>query len=225
MKSIIILFLLFTAAPLSSCFSQEVPGPDTITAEGKIFDRVEVEASYPGGAEAWLQYMMKNANAGVATDNGAPTGTYTVIIQFVVATDGKLSEFKPLTRLGYGMEQEVVRVLKLSGQWAPAMQNGRPIKAFRKQPVTFNVAADYFSVVSATPYFLYMETDNEVTVQADKVKADDLRLTISQGIVKPGANGKYIVRVNKPGRAVITLWNDKKNKEIGAASFEVIEKR
>jgi hypothetical protein len=35
---------------------------------------------------------------------------------------------------------------------------------------------------------------------------------------------KYIVHVNKPGRAVITLWNDKKNKEIGAASFEVIEK-
>ena len=57
-----------------------------------------------------------------------------------------------------------------------------------------------------------------------KVKASDFRLTISQGNINPVADGKYIVHVNKPGRAVITLWNDKKNKEIGTASFEVIEK-
>jgi protein TonB len=35
------------------------------------------------------------------------------------------------------MEDEVIRVLKLSPRWKPASQNGRFVKAYRKQPVTF----------------------------------------------------------------------------------------
>ena len=228
MKSFNFFPVLFVVIFSTSCFSQVPPPPpllqDSMESNGLRFDRVEIEASYPGGNEAWLQYLMKNANGSVATENGAPVGRYTSMIQFIVDKDGKLSEFKPLTKMGYGMEQEVIRVLKLSGLWTPAIQNGKTVKAYRRQPITFVVEADYFNITSSTPFILYTGVENEITVQADKVKASDLRLTISQGTIKAGTDGKYVVQVNKPGRAVITLWNDKKNKEIGAASFEVIEK-
>jgi hypothetical protein len=218
--------ILFSTIISSNCFSQvAVPAaPDTIEVDGKIFERVEVEASYPGGVDSWQQFLINNANASVATDNGAPVGRYMALIQFIVGTDGNLTEFKPLTKMGYGMEQEVIRILKLSGPWSPAIQNGKPIKAYRKQPLTFSVEADYFSITSSTPFILFTGIDNEIIVQADKEKASNFRLTISQGTIKAGADGKYIVQVNKPGRVVIILWNDKKNKEIGASSFEVKEK-
>jgi protein TonB len=37
------------------------------------------------------------------------------------------------------MEEEVMRVIQKSPKWRPAMQNGKPVKAYRKQPITFVV--------------------------------------------------------------------------------------
>src|SRR5688572_4118774 len=45
--------------------------------ENKIFDKVEIEAGFPGGEAKWRQYLERNANAQVAADAGAPEGTYT----------------------------------------------------------------------------------------------------------------------------------------------------
>jgi len=37
------------------------------------------------------------------------------------------------------MEQEAVRVLKKATKWEPAIQNGRKVKAYRRQRITFQV--------------------------------------------------------------------------------------
>jgi hypothetical protein len=39
------------------------------------------------------------------------------------------------------MEAEVIRVIKKSGKWIPATMKGKPVKAYRKQPITFIVDA------------------------------------------------------------------------------------
>lgn len=59
--------------------------------------------------------------------------------QFIVEKDGSISDIKPLTKLGHGMEDEAMRVIKASGKWQPAMQNGRQVRAYHKVPVTFQV--------------------------------------------------------------------------------------
>lgn len=107
--------------------------------EPEIFTKVEIDAAYPGGASAWRSFLERNLRGETPVDNGASPGNYTVIIQFVVDVAGNVSDVKPLTSLGYGMEQEAVRVLKKSGKWKPAIQNGREVKAYRKQPITFQV--------------------------------------------------------------------------------------
>ena len=111
--------------------------------ENKIFDKVEIEASFPGGDSKWRQYLERNANGQVATDNGAPEGTYTTVVQFVVDKEGNISDVRALTNHGYGMEQEAMRVIKKGPKWNPAIQNGRQVKAYRKQPITFQVTGDY----------------------------------------------------------------------------------
>jgi protein TonB len=97
---------------------------------------VEIEAKFTGD---WKRFLEKNLNPNVPVDNGAPTGNYTIEVQFVVDIDGTVSDIKPLTNLGYGMEQEAVRVLKKATKWEPAVQNGRQVKAYRRQRITFQV--------------------------------------------------------------------------------------
>ena len=111
--------------------------------ENKIFDKVEIEAKFPGGDSKWRQYLERNADGQVATDNGAPAGTYTVVVQFVVDKEGKISDVRALTNHGYGMEKEAMRVIQRGPDWIPAVQNGRKVKAYRKQPITFQVLDDY----------------------------------------------------------------------------------
>ncbi len=110
--------------------------------ENKIFDKVEIEASFPGGDSKWRQYLERNANGQVATDNGAPEGTYTTVVQFVVDKEGNISDVRSLTNHGYGMEEEAIRVIKKGPKWSPAVQNGRQVKAYRKQPITFRVESE-----------------------------------------------------------------------------------
>ncbi len=116
-----------------------VPEDDTAI---KIFQKVEVEASYPGGDKAWINFLIQNVNAGIAAKKKAPAGAYTVIVQFVVDKDGAVSDITPLTNHGFGMEEEVVKVLKKSPRWKPAIQDGRKVRAYRKQPVTFQVSEE-----------------------------------------------------------------------------------
>lgn len=106
----------------------------------KIFEKVEIEASFKGGEAAWRKYLERNLNPSVPVDNGAPEGTYTVYIQFVVSKDGSISDVKALTNHGYGMEKEAEKVIRKGPAWEAAVQNGRKVNAYRKQPITFRVA-------------------------------------------------------------------------------------
>lgn len=110
--------------------------------ENKIFEKVEVEAAFPGGDVKWRQYLTNNLRADVPIENQAPEGTYTTVIQFVVDKEGKISDVRAMTNHGYGMEQEAIRVIQKGPNWTPAIQNGRQVKAYRKQPITFQVQGE-----------------------------------------------------------------------------------
>lgn len=103
------------------------------------FVKVEIDAKYPGGTTAWRNFLERNLRGETPVDNGASYGIYTVIIQFVVDKNGNVSDAKPLTNFGFGMEAEAIRVIKKSGKWLPAIQNGAEVKAYRKQPIIFQV--------------------------------------------------------------------------------------
>lgn len=110
--------------------------------ENKIFEKVEIEAEFPGGQGAWKKYLERNLQGNVPIDNEAPPGVYKVEVQFVVDKAGNISDVKALTNHGYGMEQEAVRVIKKGPGWTPAQQNGRNVTAYRRQPVTFQVQGE-----------------------------------------------------------------------------------
>lgn len=110
--------------------------------ENKVFEKVEIEASFKGGEGAWRKYLERNLNANTPVDNGAPEGTYTVWVQFIVDKTGSISDVKALSTHGFGMEDEAVKIIKKGPAWVAAIQNGRPVKAYRKQPITFVVTSE-----------------------------------------------------------------------------------
>jgi protein TonB len=119
-----------------------VEAPKDETNYDQTFTKVEVEAQFPGGLGAWQKYVQRNVNGQVASDNGSPAGSYTVYVQFIVDKEGNISDVKALTNHGYGMEEEAIRAIKRGPKWTPAIQNGRNVKAYRKQPITFVVSEE-----------------------------------------------------------------------------------
>ncbi|MCF3108399.1 energy transducer TonB [Niabella sp. CC-SYL272] len=117
-----------------------LPTPDTIpekaTGQPDIFTKVDQDAKYAGD---WMHFLTTNLRGDTPLKNGAKPGKYLVIVQFVVDTKGNVSDIKVLKDPGFGIGEEAVRVISISGKWIPAMQNKRPVKAYRKQPITFMV--------------------------------------------------------------------------------------
>lgn len=107
--------------------------------DNQIFTKVEVEAAFPGGDGAWRRYLTNNLDANVPIENNADPGTYTVVVRFIVSKDGSVSDVTAETKQGHGMEEEAVKIIKKGPKWTPAIQNGRNVNAYRRQPITFIV--------------------------------------------------------------------------------------
>ncbi len=97
---------------------------------------VQIEAKFIGN---WEKFLMKNLSGDVAVENNAPPGRYSVVIRFVVDTEGNVSDIIALTNHGYGLEEEALRVIRKATKWEPAIQNGYKAKAYRKQVIVFDV--------------------------------------------------------------------------------------
>jgi hypothetical protein len=104
-----------------------------------VFTREAKEAQFPGGSKGWRTFLERNLNPNVPVNQKAPAGIYNVRIKFIVQKDGSITDISAETSYGYGMEEEVIRVITRGPKWIPAIQYGRKVKAYRIQPVTFFV--------------------------------------------------------------------------------------
>jgi len=113
---------------------EDKPNKETGPAE-----TVDIDARYDGN---WKKFLETNLDGEVPVNNGAPAGRYSVVIRFVVDTDGGISGVTPLTAHGYGLEEEGVRVIKKAKKWEPAFLNGLHVKAYKKQVIIFDVLVE-----------------------------------------------------------------------------------
>ncbi len=110
---------------------------DTVGA----YDKVEVEAAFTGGDEAWRSFLMKNLDIDKFSDQvkfprRQKVFKQTVIVKFIVCTDGSLCNIEAENKVNALIKAEAERVIRISPNWVPAIQNGKPVKAYRRQPIT-----------------------------------------------------------------------------------------
>lgn len=102
----------------------------------KTFVSVQIESQYPGGHPAWERFLKRNFHYPQEAIDNDVQGT--VVVQFIVDLEGNVSDVVAISG-PQELRPEAVRVIKKSGKWTPAIQNGRQVKSYKKQPVTFQL--------------------------------------------------------------------------------------
>lgn len=106
--------------------------------DDKIFTVVEIDASYPGGMPAWARFLHKNLSYPEDAIEKGIQGP--VMVQFIVDKEGNVSDIEVVAGpTDGGLREEAIRVIRKSGKWTPAIQNGRVVKSYKRQPVIFTM--------------------------------------------------------------------------------------
>lgn len=107
----------------------------------KIFTKVEIDAKYPGGTPAWARFLNKNLANNYPQDAAENGIQGRVEIMFIVDTLGNISNVEAVSG-PKELWDAAIRVIKKSGKWEPAIQNGRHVKAYKRQPIIFQLNED-----------------------------------------------------------------------------------
>jgi periplasmic protein TonB len=105
-------------------------------SEDSTFIRVEIPASFPGGAEAWQRYIKKAILSQLDEFSDADFGT--CIVQFVVDKNGNVSNVEATTMKGTKLAEISVNTIRKGPHWTPGIQNGHYVNSLRSQPVTLS---------------------------------------------------------------------------------------
>jgi TonB family protein len=111
--------------------------------EGPIpFSMVEVKPSFQGGdANTFSKWVSANLVYPEEEKNAEHQGR--VMVQFVVNTDGSVSDVKVMRSTGYeALDQEAVRVISSSPKWEPGKRKGMDVPVSYMFPVIFQVRGE-----------------------------------------------------------------------------------
>lgn len=111
--------------------------PPAAENDNIVFQKVEIEPYFPGGEIKFREYVQSYQKNHVK-EVGAPAGPHSVMVEFIVKTDGRISDVK----LAAGTPSSAyataaIELIKSSPNWNPAVQNGRPVNAYKRQAVIF----------------------------------------------------------------------------------------
>ena len=103
----------------------------------------------------WEKYLDKNfALDSLATDT-IPRGTYKIIAQFIIDKEGCITNVKLVSDPGYGLGARVIRAISsYDGICIPSEQNGRKVKAYRKQEITLAVGESTCKKIPSVDFML-----------------------------------------------------------------------
>jgi len=119
--------------------SQAIEAPKVVAAEeDKVFTKVEIEASFPGGDAGWSRYV-KNAIESHIDELTEAGQSGQCRVRFIVSKDGAVSDVVALTMKGSKLAEVAENAIRKGPKWTPAQQNGRHVNAYREQPVTFTI--------------------------------------------------------------------------------------
>ena len=103
----------------------------------EVYDVVETVPIPSGGMAGWSAYL--SANLGYPTTARRKGVEGTVIVTFVVNTDGTVSDFELLKGIGGGCDEEALRIVRSSPKWTPGMQDGKVVRTRMGLPINFTL--------------------------------------------------------------------------------------
>jgi TonB family protein len=125
------LLLLLLLSPLCAAQTDSL---QAATPE-KVWRVVEEMPTYRGGRPAWEQYLRQHLRYPEEERQAGVKGT--VYVGFTVCEDGSILNPQVLRAIGYGCDQEALRLIAEMPNWVPGRQNGRAVPVYLALPVKF----------------------------------------------------------------------------------------
>ncbi|MHB1276919.1 MAG: energy transducer TonB [Bacteroidia bacterium] len=106
-------------------------GPDNTIVWG-----ASLMPAFPGGEDAMKTFITNELDyPPLAIENGIQGK---VVVSFVIEKDGSISNVTILSkRLGWGIEEEAIRVVQAMPRWSPGENNFRPVRVRMNLPIKF----------------------------------------------------------------------------------------
>ena len=119
---------------------EEVDNSDVDVIEEEADDAPPVHFTeempeFPGGPEALNSFLTKEIQYPEVARNNGIMGT--VLVEFVVEKDGRVSNAKVKVPLFPDCDKEAVRGVMAMPKWKPGKNMGKPVRCFYQVPVTF----------------------------------------------------------------------------------------
>ncbi len=102
-----------------------------------VYDQVEQMPEYPGGMPALMEFLRNNVKYPQDALKQKVEGR--VMVQFVVETDGSITDLKVAKKVFPSLDAEGIRVAKAMPKWTPGKQNGKPVRVQYNLPIVFRL--------------------------------------------------------------------------------------
>ena len=90
-----------------------------------------------GGTQTFFDWIEKNQQYPVLARQRKIQGK--VVVEFLVQTDGRLTDARVVRKMGSGLDEEALRLIRTAPKWEPATCQGKPIKQKMVLPVLFQL--------------------------------------------------------------------------------------
>jgi len=102
----------------------------------KAFLKVEIESEFPGGQQGWANFLQQNLFYPKKAVRKEIQGT--VVLQFIVCTDGTVCDIEAVSG-PEELRKAAVEAMKKTPNWIPAVQDGKHVKSYKKQPIVYRL--------------------------------------------------------------------------------------
>ena len=126
-----------TEKPDPEAEAEEKPEVVDMYNEPVDFRVVEDLPQFPGGAAEFMKWLTKNLKYPVTAQKRKVKGR--VVAQFIVNTDGSVSDLELTEKLETSCDNEVLRVLRMMPKWQAGMMNAKPCRTKVCIPIVFNL--------------------------------------------------------------------------------------
>lgn len=105
--------------------------------QNRIWDKVDVPPSFPGGQSALLYWLASHVKYPPDAEENGIQGR--VIVGFVIERDGSVSLVQVLRGVAPSLDKEAVRVVESMPKWTPGKQDGQNVRVKFNVPVNFRL--------------------------------------------------------------------------------------
>ena len=98
---------------------------------------VDKAPEFPGGENAMRNFLENNIHFSQIALERKINGK--VFVSFIINTKGRIEAIKILNSIGYGLDEEVVRVVTMMPVWKPGYFQGNAVSTIMNLPVSFNI--------------------------------------------------------------------------------------